>query len=320
MKKNHNNTLICILALLVASCSLNTGSHRNDDNKLLVFAHRASSGLWMQNSRNAVMQTVALFSQENSTVDGIEVDIVLTKDHIPVLSHDPWIHTELCVRVDGAPLERTLIKNKTFAELQQDYRCGGIKDKDFPQALQKTESIMGFDEFLMAVKQEPKLMVYLDIKLQPPLTASANDYAKAIFSRWEKHKINNPLFIEGPNAQAIQAYKQHGNTPMTTVLSYPVFLADENWFIGGALAAIKSFFHPKHVLTHIKASGADAVASPIQVINTRLERLLHNHHISTIVFTPNDQNSVNKLCKSRVDIMITDLPTLKRCQQNDMNK
>ncbi|MDH3829755.1 MAG: glycerophosphodiester phosphodiesterase family protein, partial [Desulfobacterales bacterium] len=74
---------------------------------------------------------------------GIEIDIVLTKDGPPVLSHDPWVHTTLCQTVSGEPIgDRTLIRDLTLAELQSQYICGGIADKDFSQVVPKGEKIM----------------------------------------------------------------------------------------------------------------------------------------------------------------------------------
>jgi hypothetical protein len=42
-----------------------------------------------------------------------------------------------------------------LAELQTQFICGGISDKDFPQVIPEAESIMTLDEVLDALKSAP---------------------------------------------------------------------------------------------------------------------------------------------------------------------
>jgi glycerophosphoryl diester phosphodiesterase len=95
---------------------------------------------------------------------GVEIDIVLTRDGHPVLSHDPWVHTTLCRTASGEPIgERILIRDLTLAELQAQFICGGIADMDFPQVVPNGETIMTLDEVLDALKSAPKMVLYLDV-------------------------------------------------------------------------------------------------------------------------------------------------------------
>ena len=106
-----------------------------------ILAHRGFAGLWIQNSRNAVENTVKLFAQNKQLFDGIEIDISLTKDGVPVLSHDPWINQNLCAWVDGSAIPYTLIKDVMYDDLKKNYRCGGKVDPDFPNAELKVEPL-----------------------------------------------------------------------------------------------------------------------------------------------------------------------------------
>jgi glycerophosphoryl diester phosphodiesterase len=315
-----NYLILLTLSLLMVACKSSTHSETKSLTSKpnpLIFAHRASSGLWIQNSRNAVNQTVALFLENQQKGDarfhGIEVDIVLTKDNIPILAHDPWVHKTLCRRVDSQPLPETLIKTMTLDSLQNDYLCGGIRDTKFPQAIDYEESIMSLDELLTIVRKAPELMIYLDIKLQPPLTASTHDYARAIMRSLEQKPTPNPIFIEGPNAAAIQAYQQYAPQKITTVLSYPSFFAHRNQWLIGAKTAIESFFYPASALNDAEEANADAIASPIQVANNRMRKKLQEKGKLLIVFTPNTENDMNKACSSGANIIITDFPNLGPC-------
>jgi glycerophosphoryl diester phosphodiesterase len=139
----------------------------------------------------------------------MEMDIALTRDGILVLSHDPWVHTTLCTTASGEPIrERVLIRDKTLEELQAGYLCGGVRDPDFPRVEPRVETIMTLEEVLMALKKAPQMLLYLDIKIDGDLTAGAEDYAKAIARLWEAAGLSNRLFIEGPSAESLAAYRE----------------------------------------------------------------------------------------------------------------
>jgi glycerophosphoryl diester phosphodiesterase len=304
--------LILLFVSLLSACATvsNVTSHSNT----LVLAHRASSGLWIQNSRNAVENTVQLYSNNKGMFQGIEVDIVLTKDNVPVLAHDPWVHKSLCVRTDKSPLKEELIKDILWEDLQRDYRCGAAVDKDFPNAKTKSETILGFDEFLSIVKRTPSLIVYLDIKLQEPLTASAKNYANAIFKRWDAAALANPLYVEGPNASAISSYLQHTKNPFTAVISFPPFYAKENIKVKGAVVALTAFIHPSSGLKEVTQANAGAIAVHTAILNSTMQRKLQLAKKQVIVFTPNSRKDILKVCNSGVDMVITDYPNLARCK------
>lgn len=281
-----------------------------------IIAHRASSGLWIQNSRHAVEQTVELFRQDKSKFHGIEVDIVLTKDNIPVLSHDPWVHKELASHIDGNDFGEVFIKDISLKELQSNYRYGGIKDKEFENAVVKTESIMSLVEFLDVVKQAPELIVFLDVKIQHPYTASSQAYAKAIFTHWEQANMSNPLYIEGPNTEAISAYQQYAQSPFTAVLSYPPFFVGENWIQEGAIAAFKAHAKPDKPLKKAQQANADAVVCPTIVAGDAAIAHLQREGKEVIVFTPNSPEDIHDAYCSGVDMLITDFPNLGACSPN----
>ena len=204
MRKVWIGLFVIITALGLATGCTSTASTVEPDlhNSPLIVAHRAGGGQWPQNSRTAVINSIAKRYQ------GIEIDIVLTKDGHPVLSHDPWVHTTLCGRTSGESIgDRILIRDLTLAELQTQFICGGIPDKDFPQVTPKAEIIMTLDEVLEAVKSAPEMVLYLDVKIDGDLTASAEAYAVAISKCLEANRLPNRLYIEGPSAESLSAYR-----------------------------------------------------------------------------------------------------------------
>jgi glycerophosphoryl diester phosphodiesterase len=70
-------------------------------------------------------------------VSTLETDNGVTKDGVPVLSHDPYVETRKCRHRDGTPYgagDQVLIKDVTFADLQGKYVCDGVIRTGTPQS------------------------------------------------------------------------------------------------------------------------------------------------------------------------------------------
>ena len=238
---------------------------------------------------------------------------MLTRDGVPVLSHDPWVHKTLCTRVDGVEVGQALIRDIDFADLIENYRCGGVTDAEFPDVTPVAEPIMGLDEFLEVLAPAPDLIVYLDLKVEEQLTAPPQDYAVAISRRWERHGMTNPLYVELPDAQTLAAFRRSATIAFTSVVSYPPFYAGENWTKVGLTAAAKTRMKSETPSLVGEGANADAVASPTQVMTRRAIEILRAAGRQAIVFAPKGRESLDDFCRKGAAILITDEPHLGPC-------
>lgn len=309
---------IIIAAFGLVACYISTSDKLKPElhHSPLIIAHRAGGGQWPQNSRTAVMNSIARAGAKDHAqrYHGIEIDIVLTKDGHPVLSHDPWVHTTLCRTASGEPIgDRILIRDLTLAELQSQFICGGIADKDFSQVIPKGEKIMTLDEVLEALESAPEMVLYLDVKIDSDLTASAEAYAKAISKCLEAARLPNRLYIEGPSAESLSAYRSAIHAKFVAVLSYPPFSAKEN----SALTALRARWFTKlrlrSPLRKAQKAKAGAVAGPTQVITRTAARQARDNGVAVVLFTPNNREDLYKFCTWPVDMLITDYPNLGHC-------
>lgn len=310
MKKFWIGFDVIITALgQTTGCTSTSGTVKPDlHNSPLIVAHRAGGGQWPQNSRTAVLNSIAKRYQ------GIEIDIVLTKDGQPVLSHDPWVHTTLCRRTSGAPIgKRILIRDLTLEELQSEFVCGGITDKEFPQVTPKAEITMTLDDVLEALKGAPEMVLYLDIKIDGDLTASAEAYAGAISKRLEANRLPNRLYIEGPSAESLIAYRSAITTNFVAVLSYPPFSAVENPVLTAIIARWLTKLRWRNPLEKARAANAGAVAGPKQVITRTAAKQARDNGVEVVLFAPNIREDIDKFCTWPADMLITDYPELGPC-------
>jgi glycerophosphoryl diester phosphodiesterase len=310
VKKAWNGLVVIVTASGLTTSRTSTAATVKPDlqRSPLVIAHRAGGGQWPQNSRTAVINSIAKRYQ------GIEIDIVLTKDGHPVLSHDPWVHTTLCRRTSGEPIgERILIRDLTLVELQTQFICGGVPDKDFPRVIPKAEKIMTLDEVLAASKSAPEMVLYLDVKIDGDITASAEAYADAISKRLEAARIPNRLYIEGPSADSLSAYRSAITTDFVAVLSYPPFSATENPVLTAITARWLTKLRWRNPLEKARAANAGAVAGPKQVMTRTAARQARDNGVEVVLFAPNTREDIDKFCAWPADILITDYPELGPC-------
>ncbi len=76
-------------------------------------------------------------------VSTLETDVHLTKDGVPVLSHDPYVDTGKCRRSDGQPYgaaDELLIRTLTVARLQSRFVCDGVIRTGTPQTNERALS------------------------------------------------------------------------------------------------------------------------------------------------------------------------------------
>jgi glycerophosphoryl diester phosphodiesterase len=282
-----------------------------------VIAHRAGGGQWPQNSRTAVLNCIARAHVDTpeSRYDGMEVDIVLTRDGIPVLSHDPWVHTDLCTTASGAPIkERILIRDKTLVQLRAEFVCGGVPDRDHPRVKPIPESIMSLEEVLAALKKAPEMLLYLDVKIDGELTAGPKDYARAIASRWQAARLPNRLYIEGPSAESLAAYREAMGRDFVPVLSYPAFSAAENakWTV--VKACLLTWIRLRSPLKAAREAAAAAIAAPTWVMTRSAAAQVREAGLEVFLFTPNSRKELDRYCTWPVEGLITDYPGLGHCR------
>lgn len=276
-----------------------------------VFLHRAGAALWPQNSLTAVRGAIAHRDADGRPVQGIEVDIALTRDGVPVLSHDPWIHETLCRRADGRRVEqRILIHDLTWSELRLGYICGGEPDPDFPAARPVPEPIARLDDVLAALAAAPEIALYLDVKVDPPLTAPAADFAAAIFTRWREAGLDNPLYVEGPKPAAVAAWRAAaGELPATFVVSYPAFTAQNNWLLTALTHRARVRLSPEDAAR----TDADGLVSLPEVLSWQAARHAREAGKEVVLFFRDADVDLDRYCAWPASVLIVDAPDAGRC-------
>lgn len=95
--------------------------------KLHIQGHRGARGLLPENTIESCMEAI------RRGVDGIEIDVVVSKDGQIVVSHEPWMSSQICSFPDGKPVEKNnlRLRDMDYAEIKK-YDCGLRGHPKFP--------------------------------------------------------------------------------------------------------------------------------------------------------------------------------------------
>jgi glycerophosphoryl diester phosphodiesterase len=102
-----------------------------DLTKFDIQGHRGARDLRPENTLPAMEAGL------DNLVSTLETDNHLTKDGVPVLSHDPYVDTGKCRLADGKPYafgDEVLIETLTLEQLQSRYVCDGVIRTGTPQS------------------------------------------------------------------------------------------------------------------------------------------------------------------------------------------
>ncbi|WNG28798.1 glycerophosphodiester phosphodiesterase [Cystobacter fuscus] len=307
--KRSAGVLACVL-LLAAGCGLGDapGTPR-------LVAHRSGSGNFPENSRSAI--TAAL----REGYPSIEVDLVLTRDRIPILSHDAWIDPVLCTYAPG-PGEaeprrlpedsRWPIQDFTLEELQRDFRCGGLGDPTKPEAQRIADTYVTFDELLSLVKGHPDTVLQFDIKEDPAYTQSPEVFADEILSRWNTAALPNRFFITSTRGALLKAFQARQD--MEALLIWPELRKDSNATVTAILNELQRQVGVKELIQLTRDAGADGIAVAYQVADRAALESVRSAGLKTAVWTANTEAQLSLFCRWPLDYLITDYVERAPCR------
>lgn len=314
-KALSTTVLLGWLSLMLAGCSLSPVKPLDSEvanlQSRLFLAHGGSAGDAPLNSLQAIEATL-----QRDDYDGIEIDIVLAGDSVPLLAHDPWISEKNCRRYDGQAFEPVYIRDVYSNELNELFECHFPTGKtDSSEKASDYHSLVSLREALSVVRDYPDKTIYLDLKIQDGVTLDVEEYGAEIFLALTESEIENPVFIEVPEKYQVEEIKNSlEDFNARIALSYPAFYAGEDWDYIGAMAAIRTFFFAENPVDAAQESNADVLVSPTIVMSHSSVEKLHQSQVLFGTFLVDDAESLKSACNHGADIIITDIPVGQRCE------
>lgn len=258
--------------------------------------HRGARGLKPENSIAGFL--VAL----DSGVTTIELDLAITKDNQVILSHEPWMSSEICLKPDGSPVlareaSEYNIYEMTYDEVRQ-FDCGSRGHPDFPEQEKIAMSKPLLRDVIAAVEDHIRSYTQyevdynIEIKTTPDgdgkFHPDPREFSDLVFNVLDQYVPLRRVVIQSFDFRVLQYW--HENYPRVR------------------LAALVE--NTRSVSNNLQRLGfKPSVYSPYYgLVNRAMVRYLRQQDIRLIPWTVNDADDMKKMLDFGVDGFITDYP------------
>lgn len=234
--------------------------------KPLLLAHRGFSGKYPENSPLAFRKAV-----EETTVDGFESDVHITKDGVLVIFHD--------ASVERTSNGRGFIRDYTYEQLLQ-LDIGSWKSPEF-----SGEHIWTFDQ-LLDFCQETNMLLNMELKNYEVFYEGLEQRViDAICAK----KMQDRVFVSSFNHISMQRFKELC-PDIETGLLYDKPLLDMEQYIARSNA---DNMHPRYMLLQYQPELMD---------------LYHGRGMKVNTWTVNDEENMRDMIQRGVDSIISNYP------------
>ncbi len=239
----------------------------NEDGFTLI-AHRGASGHAPENTLVAVRRAMDMRAEM------VEVDILLSKDGIPVLLHDPSLDRT----TDGTGV----VSNFTLEELKA-LDAGTWFGEQFAG-----EQIPTVDELLAMCKG--KMALNLEIKTQAVSDMQEGGVVEKVVELVRKHGMERNVIFSSFDPRAIVQLKA---------------IAPD---IAGAILYDNRHYEGAHPVDIVSSLGADAFNCHWRQVSSGLVDSLHRVNVPINVYTVNSDTLMHRMLDLGVDGIFTDYP------------
>jgi glycerophosphoryl diester phosphodiesterase len=257
--------------------------------------HRGARGLKPENTIPAFLLAL------DSGVTTIELDLAITKDNQIVVSHEPWMSSEICLQ-HGQPInkadERKLnIYQMTYDEVR-GFDCGSKGNARFPEQEKAILSKPLLRDVIIAVEDHIKSFTQyevdynIEIKTSPEgdnkFHPDPKQFSDLVYALLDEYLPLERVIIQSFDFRVLKYWHE----------KYPDI----------RLAALVE--NKKSIESNLKDLGfRPSIYSPyFQLLSKEKVRSLQRQKIRVIPWTVNEVNDMKKIQNMGVDGFITDYP------------
>ena len=286
-------------------------------NYIRIFGHRGARGEIAENSIEGFKHTFAL------GIKAIELDVVISKDKIPVLYHYFNLMPYLVKDESGNWLKNSELKvfDKSYEELSK-YNIGGLDPeskhgKRFKeQKLLKNAKIPKLSELLeLASRKENKdVFLNLEVKSTPfkmGLTPIPSDTVSLILKDIDTHKLEDRIIISSFDWRILYELKKQNPRILRgfITLQQDLSTTKKNIYENSPWMAKNYSLDQLFLIPNIIKSLEGHVWSAFyRDVTKQNVELAHKHGLATCVWTVNREQDIIRMIEYGVDGIITDYP------------
>ncbi len=271
----------------------------NAQKKLPTFdvqGHRGARGLKPENTIPAFIYAL------DSGVTTLELDLAVTKDRKLVVSHEPWMSSEICLNAQGDPIADREEKGFNIFEMSYDqvaqFDCGSKGNKKFPEQEKMKVTKPLLSDVIVAVENHIKSYTQYEVDYNIEIKSGVEgddkfhpapaEFSDLVYNLLDEYLPMDRIIIQSFDFRVLKYWHE----------KYPKI----------RLAALVE--DRKAVETHLKELGFNpTIYSPYyRNINKSKVDALHERKIKVIPWTVNEVSEMLALKGMGVDGFITDYP------------
>lgn len=272
--------------------------------------HRGCRGLRPENTLAAFE-----FALKEVGITTLELDVVITKDGIPVVSHDRRLSSKKVKKNGKFIMFGSLIKDLTLEELQEyDFGSSNPNTYYWPYQVQVSgEKIPTLEQVFDLVKEFEKswgrkITLNIETKIDPyklSETYSPEDFVEILMETVKKHAMEKTVIIQSFYWKTIMLIKESYPEITTAALVNAKLLIDPKW-----LNDLKLGDYNGDIGLLVKAAGADIMSPRYSDCKKEWIEQAHSQGLLVIPWTINDVEKMIEFIDMGVDGIITDYPNI----------
>jgi glycerophosphoryl diester phosphodiesterase len=249
-----------------------------DSRRILVHGHRGARARRPENTLPAFRYAI------EQGVDVLELDVAVTKDNVPVVSHDPLINATIC----SGPKTGIPIHTLSLAELRE-YDCGAKQNPAFATQVPVPGTRVPTLDEVFELSKGTTVQFNVETKIfadKPELTPDPEAFTKLILERIKKHGIEKRVILQSFDPRTLRVMKKLDPSIRRAAL----FEVEREW------PEVAREFEATHM-------------SPLYSLVTK-ERVswAHGAGLEVVPWTVNKPEDWAKLADDGVDAIISDDP------------
>lgn len=289
-----------LAVLLMESCM----SDRTEDIRL--HGHRGCRGFLPENTTEGF---VYAWSKD---VPVLEMDVVLSADSELIVSHDPYMHTEICAMPDGSPVlpqnQMALNIYRMQADEVKTFICGKFPHPRFPDQLQLITHKPLLSDVVSKIgslsgatgKKMPAWNI--EIKSRPEWDQlyhpEPNEYARIFLRKLSQIDFKNDVYIQSFDSRILNALHK-----LSPALKLVYLNEDPDKGVRTKLQELDFVpygYSPNHAL-----------------VDQSVVNYCADHKLRLFVWTVNDDAEMKRLTGMGVKDIITDFPVKEKPAPNE---
>ena len=258
--------------------------------KPLIIGHRGASAVAPENTLAAFRLALA------QNADGVEFDVRLTRDKIPVVIHDDDL------RRTGSIPDR--VADLSLADLKKVDVGSWFDRKQTTGASFSGETIPTLEE-VFALFESTNALLYLEMKSD---ASQRDELAHSCCDTLKRSSLKQRVIVECFDLEAIAAVKKIDNEIRTAALFEPTLKT--------SLAAAAS---GRKLIERSRIVSADEVALHHTLATPRIIAAAHEANLQVIVWTVDNTDWLKRAASLRIAALITNDPGMMVAQRDQIN-